>query len=579
MSRSILVERIEAEADVVAMRQRARHLAELLQFDRQDQTRIATAVSEIARNAFVHARGGQVEFAIADRAHQPMLMIRVSDRGPGIAQLDDALDARRASSGRAGLGLIAARRLMDHFEIESTPQGTRVELGQYLPARTVVSAGDISRIAQQLNGKARIEPLAELREQNVEMLQSMEELRRRQEEAEQLTRELGDTNRGVVALYAELEERAEQLRQASELKSRFLSNMSHEFRTPLNSILALCRILLDHIDGPLSDEQERQIGYIRRSAESLLELVNDLLDLAKVEAGKLELKVSTFTVADLFGALRGALKPLSSNAPVELIFSPPPPSWRLNTDEAKVAQILRNFISNALKFTEAGTVHVSAEWNDATREFCFRVRDTGIGIAPEDQERIFEEFSQVDSRLQRQHRGTGLGLPLSRKLAELLGGVVELHSELGVGSVFSLRIPASLEGTSVVGPQEVATRKRILIVDDDETSRYVLRQTIGSKHGYEVLEANDGVRGLQRVEDAQPDLLILDLQMPELDGFAVLSRLQSEPRFATLPVIVSTSMPLTDEVLTQLPPGTRVLSKSALSRERMLTMLHELLGE
>src|SRR6202012_3561547 len=187
-------------------------------------------------------------------------------------------------------------------------------------------------------------------------------------------------NRGVVALYAELDERAEQLRKASELKTRFLSHMSHEFRTPLNSILALSRLLLDHIDGALAPEQERQVGYIRRSAESLLELVNDLLDLSKVEAGKVEVKASPFTVGSLFGALRGALKPLLTSPSVELIFDGAEHMPELVTDESKVAQILRNLISNALKFTEKGEVRVSHEVSQGWLKLS--VADTGIGIAP-----------------------------------------------------------------------------------------------------------------------------------------------------------------------------------------------------
>ena len=167
------------------------------------------------------------------------------------------------------------------------------------------------------------DPVQELQTQNTELVASLAELRTRQEELERLNTELEDTNRGVVALYAELDERAEQLRQASELKSRFLSNMSHEFRTPLNSILALSRLLLDRIDGPLTAEQERQVTYIRRSAESLTELVNDLLDLAKVEAGKLEVRPRPFTVTELFGALRGVMKPLQQNDAVDLIFEEP----------------------------------------------------------------------------------------------------------------------------------------------------------------------------------------------------------------------------------------------------------------
>ncbi len=186
---------------------------------------------------------------------------------------------------------------MDHFEIDTAPgKGTVVELEQHLPKRAgrVTQAKTVPDVAAALKQDTSADPLAALRDQNRELLQSLEEIRRRDEESKQLNQELGDTNRGVVALYAELDERAEQLRKASELKSRFLSHMSHEFRTPLNSVLALSRLLLDRIDGELTAEQERQIGYIRRSAESLLELVNDLLDLSKVEAGKIEVKPTRF---------------------------------------------------------------------------------------------------------------------------------------------------------------------------------------------------------------------------------------------------------------------------------------------
>ncbi len=299
--------------------------------------------------------------------------------------------------------------------------------------------GEISDILQQENAT---DPLAALREQNRELMQSLDEIRRRTEESSALNQELGDTNRGVVALYAELDERAEQLRKASELKTRFLSNMSHEFRTPLNSVLALSRLLLDRIDGDLTPEQERQVGYIRRSAEGLLELVNDMLDLAKVEAGKVDVKSVTFTVHQLFGGLRGALRPLTTRQSVELIFDHPDDLPELYTDEGKVTQILRNLISNALKFTEQGEVRVTARRDQASGFVVFAVRDTGIGIDPRDHERIFEEFSQVDTRLQRKAKGTGLGLSLSRSLATLLGGTLRVESVLGQGSVFTLSIPA-----------------------------------------------------------------------------------------------------------------------------------------
>ena len=229
---------------------------------------------------------------------------------------------------------------MDVFSIESVPgRGTVVAMGKSVPDRGRTGEWTLDRLADVAGKVAAIVPAdmtTALREQNVELMQALDEIRRRQEEAVQLNQELGDTNRGVVALYAELEEHAEHLRQASELKSRFLAHMSHEFRTPLNSILALSRMLLDELDGQLNREQERQVGYIRRSAESLLELVNDLLDLSKVQAGKAEVKAHPFIVADLFSGLRGALKPLQVNPAVELSFDPGEDIPELCSDEGKI---------------------------------------------------------------------------------------------------------------------------------------------------------------------------------------------------------------------------------------------------
>jgi anti-sigma regulatory factor (Ser/Thr protein kinase) len=237
---------IETENDVVAVRQRARRVAELLGFDRQDQTRIATAVSEIARNAFGYAGGGRAEFAI-EPADPQLFAIRISDKGRGIPDLQNILDGQYRSQNGMGLGLTGARRLMDRFRIETAPdKGTVVELEQIVPKRLGrITKTKLSDVASALKRDSVADPLEALRDQNRELLQSLEEIRRRDEESKQLNQELGDTNRGVVALYAELDERAEQLRNASELKSRFLSHMSHEFRTPLNSVLALSRLLLD----------------------------------------------------------------------------------------------------------------------------------------------------------------------------------------------------------------------------------------------------------------------------------------------------------------------------------------------
>jgi signal transduction histidine kinase len=281
-------------------------------------------------------------------------------------------------------------------------------------------------------------PTAGQREQMAALAQ---QLAARDAELATLQTELDETNRGVVALYSELDEKTTALNQALELKSRFLSYMSHEFRTPLTSITSLTDMLLARMDGPLSIEQERQVGFIRTSVLELTEMVNDLLDLAKVDAGRITISAEWFEMVDLFSALRGMFKPIVATSAVSLVMEEPKPVPRLYTDDKKLSQILRNFISNALKFTQQGEVRVSAE-PVGDDEIEFAVTDTGIGIAPEHLPTLFADFVQIDTRLQRRLRGTGLGLSLARKFAELLGGRVGAESQLGVGSRFWVIIPA-----------------------------------------------------------------------------------------------------------------------------------------
>ncbi|WP_326429394.1 ATP-binding protein [Stutzerimonas frequens] len=269
----------------------------------------------------------------------------------------------------------------------------------------------------------------------------LEQLRRANE---LLRAELEETNQGVLALYAELDTQAEQLRQASDLKSRFLSYMSHEFRTPLGSILSITRLLSDELDGPLSPEQHTQVRFVSSAASELSEMVDDLLDLAKIEAGRVSISPAWFDMLDLFSALRGMFRPIVEGSPIDLIFEEPEGIPRLYTDDKKLAQILRNFISNAVKFTPQGVVRVSARMENP-QQVRFAVSDTGIGIAPELHDRLFEDFAQVDSPLQKRLRGTGLGLALCKRFAELLGGRVGVESEPGMGSEFYVVLPLAID--------------------------------------------------------------------------------------------------------------------------------------
>ncbi len=519
--------RLQYERNVVHARQRARDLAEMLGFDRQDQVRLATATSELARNAFRYAREGMVELSLSTHAAaEPQhVEIRVTDTGPGIPHLEEVLGGTYRSTTGMGKGLVGTRRLMDRFDIASTAAGTTVTIGKALPkSRPALLEPEARAIAAKL-ALVDSDPFQEVERQNQELLRTLAELREKQEQLAQVNSELEDTNRGVVALYAELEQNATDLRRVSDLKTTFLSNLSHEFRTPLNSILALCQILSDRADGDLTVEQEKQVGYIRRSAADLSEMVNDLLDLAKVEAGKTDVRPRSFTVADLFAALRGMLRSLLSGTAVDLVFDAADDLPPLFTDEQKLSQILRNLIANALKFTERGQVAVSAE--AVGDRIVFRVADTGIGIAPQDWERVFDEFVQVAGDLQRRVRGTGLGLPLSRTLAGLLGGTLVLEDSSANGSTFCVNLP--IHYAQLPEPLEIAPMQPgvpvVLLVEDNLETRFIHEAALRSS-AVSLQFARNLVEARTLVAANLPDVVVLDRMLDGTDSLHYIAELR-----------------------------------------------------
>ena len=563
--------------DLVAARRRARQIAALLEFDEQDQTRISTVVSELARNALRYGGGGKVEFGVDRDVTEQSLAITVSDRGPGIPDPEAIFSGAYVSRSGMGIGLIGARRLMDDFDLRTSAGGTTVVVRKRLSAALDLSGEAVKRLVDRLAEQRPENPLEEIQQQNAELLQALGQLGERQEELERLNQELEDTNRGVLALYAELDEKAESLRRADHVKSRFLSDMSHEFRTPVNAILALTRLLDESIT---TDDSRKQVGLIRRAAEDLETLVSDLLDIAKIEAGKIDVRPSHFEISTLFSALRGMLRPLLLNRSLALVFEEPDGPVTMFTDEGKVSQVLRNFISNALKFTEAGEIRVTAQPIAGGNAVRFCVADTGIGIEPEDQERIFEEFTQLDNPLQTKQKGTGLGLPLTRKLASLLGGAVGVRSTPGVGSTFWAEIPVRYEKSekaASAGPASPAAR-RILVIDDDETARYAIG-TFAARPGTTVLEAENGLVGIARAQSEHPDLILLDMVMPGIGGHEVLQRLKSDSATAPIPVIVVTSRFVNDDERRQiLSKAFGVVYKGDLSREVIIRAIDDALS-
>ncbi|MBV8534487.1 MAG: response regulator [Alphaproteobacteria bacterium] len=701
MDARLLTVAIERETDIIAARQRTRQIAALLGFDAQDQTRITTAVSEIVRNALDYGGGGRIEYKITGSAPQ-CLEIVVKDSGAGMADPEAVLSGRHRSTTGMGVGILGARRLMDEFELQSRRgEGTTVWMVKCLPKRSPhVGKDELKPIMQALAKAESGDPVAEIRNQNRDMMLQLQELQARQQELAELNDELQDTNRGVVALYAELEERADHLRRADQLKSRFLSNMSHEFRTPLNSILSLSRLLLGRTDGELTPEQEKQVVFVRKAAESLTELVDNLLDIARVEAGKVVVTPKEFEAGELFSTLRGMLRPLLVGNALNLVFDEPDDIPTLFTDEGKVSQILRNFISNAIKFTERGEVRVWAVHERETDTVTWNVRDTGVGIAAADLDRIWQEFTQVANRLQGRVKGTGLGLPLSKRLAELLGGQVGVESTAGLGSLFWVTIPrryceladAPDEGSWTIEPgrlpvlileddpadafsleralaysryQPVPVRSigeakraleritpaalvldivlqgeeswrflievkqnertqdiptmlvsstgeeqkarsfgadefrakpldpanlvnwldemtgargmtKVLLVDDEEISRYVVRQLL-PRGAYELREATNAIDGLEQAKADPPDVILLDLNMDMLDGFEFLDRLRKGDGAATPPAIILTSLVLDDAQRERVAHASGIVSKFDLTADRLVGAIREAL--
>ena len=578
MAIKLLTYALNVQSDVMGARQRARQIAMVLGFDGRDQTRIATSVSEIARNAFRYAGGGKVEFSLVGETAPQVLQVRVSDEGPGIGHLDEVLDGTYRSTTGMGIGLIGSKRLMDQWEIHSTPgKGTAVTLGKLLPETegviTPVAAG---KLLAKLATMPQTSTLAEVQAQNAELLAALAELQDKQDKLVELARELEDTNRGVVALYAELDEKAVHLRRADEMKSRFLSNMSHEFRTPLNSVRALAGLLLGHVDGPLTGEQETQVKFIAKATEDLSELVNDLLDLAKIEAGKIDVRPARFDVGELFSALRGMLRPLLVSDAVELEFEAAGDLPPLFTDESKVSQILRNFISNALKFTERGAVTVRARLDEGGEAVLFEVEDTGIGIALEDMELIFEEFGQVPNALQRRVKGTGLGLPLCRKLATILGGEVAATSEPGKGSTFSALIPvhyreeAEPAGRPAVAPRALPADGNWVLVVEDEPGQRLLYEKFLKDTRFAVIAVATLAEGRDIIKRARPAAVILDIYLPgeEHQTWRWLAQLKADDD--AVPVLVAS---MVDDERKALSLGADAYFTKPVAREALLREL------
>jgi signal transduction histidine kinase len=559
---------LRAETDVLTVRRRARDLADSLGFDTTDQVRIATAISELGRVIGAAGATARVDFDV-DQADRATLVIT--------AHPDRALTP--PTRPLSVTGLVAIRRLMDRVVVgdDNAITMTKNRSVAHRPA----TERTLTQLREDLARSAAPSPMEELRTQHDELLRALDEVQSKQDELVRLNEELQETNRGVVALYAELDERGEQLRAANDAKSRFLTNVSHELRSPLNSINGLAQLLRDPETDPLTPSQDNQIRLIAEATTELLVAVNGLLDLARAEAGRIEPDNSPIDIATLVADMRATLRAQIPSG-VELVVNVADDLGMVVTDGVLLGQLVRNLISNALKFTESGQVIVTVtadrggDDDDTAGDVEFvnvEVRDSGIGIAPEHHDLIFEEFYRVPGHLQVRTRSTGLGLPYARRVASALGGTLSMTSTPGQGSTFTARV----RNAWPPAPAPPIHLDRVLVGDDDPAFREVLRGLLSGLADV-VVDVGDADGVLAALAKATPDLLLLDLRMPGGGGERVLADIEHRPDGRELRVIVISSA--SDELarLQIRRPDLQTIDKISLDRLTLTTAIAAVVG-
>jgi signal transduction histidine kinase/CheY-like chemotaxis protein len=362
---------------------------------------------------------------------------------------------------------------------------------------------------------------------------------------------------GTVAVYSditELKRREQEAEEANRAKSRFLANMSHELRTPLNAVIGITEMLMEDAEEFGQDDFIEPLERISRAGKHLLHLINEILDLSKIEAGKIEMHIEEFDLAAMITDVTTTVGPLAEKNGNELVVNVAKDLGTMSADQTRMRQIVLNLLSNACKFTENGKVSLKAvsagpapdDWVTVS------VSDTGIGLSPEQIDKLFEEFSQADSSTTRRFGGTGLGLAISRRLARMMGGDIDVESTLGEGATFTLRIPRVARIASQEEREEQAAASewtppkrhrpdhpRVLVVDDDQTARELMRVML-AKEGYDVVTAASGREGLELARKLNPSVITLDVIMPGLDGWDFLKEIKSDEATASIPVIMAT---------------------------------------